>query len=266
MKNELAASMHRAGAAAAGQEIEHWVERFARLGYAAKGVVYLIVGGLAAAAAVGSGGATTGSQGAFRTLLRQPFGRVLLGLVALGLACYAAWRFVQAVRDPEMLGDDAKGWAKRAFIFGSGCVHVALVVAAVRLMLGNGGGGTGAGGAAARTGTAKLMSAPFGRWLVALVGLGIVAIGVAQLVRAWRESYARRLHLGELPIAVRRWVGRSARFGLTARGVVFGMIGGFLVAAAVQANPSEAKGLGDALRSLEARRSGPGCSASSPSA
>jgi Domain of Unknown Function (DUF1206) len=80
----------------------------ARSGYAARGVVYLIVGGLAVVAALG-GGRTTDSKGALRTTLQQPFGEALLALVALGLVGYAIWRLVQATTDPDGHGTDVKG-------------------------------------------------------------------------------------------------------------------------------------------------------------
>src|SRR5687768_572715 len=74
-----------------------FVEKFARFGYAAKGVVYCIVGALAALVAFGYGGETTGSRGALDTIANQPFGRVLLGVVAVGLAGYALWQFIRAI-------------------------------------------------------------------------------------------------------------------------------------------------------------------------
>jgi hypothetical protein len=85
-----------------------WVVWLARLGYAAKGIVYIIVGMLAFAAARGSGGRTTGTRGALVEIITQPFGEILLAIVALGLVGYVLWRFVQAIVDPEHKGTDTK--------------------------------------------------------------------------------------------------------------------------------------------------------------
>src|SRR5688500_15697197 len=136
----IAASQVRDQVTEVARKVSPFVRKFARVGYAAKGVVYVIVGGLAAAAAFGNGGQTTGSRGALPTLLDQPFGQVLLGMVAFGLACYAIWQFIRAVEDPENEGSDAKAIAKRVHFFISGIIHLGLVFVAVRMMASGGGG------------------------------------------------------------------------------------------------------------------------------
>ena len=113
-----------------------WVVRLARLGYAAKGVVYLLVGWIAARAATGNG-ETTGTHGALEFLLAKPFGKVMLVLVAVGLAGYAVWRAVQAIADPEGKGNDPKGLAVRGYMLASAFIHGAMFVAALRLLQGD---------------------------------------------------------------------------------------------------------------------------------
>src|SRR5579872_514931 len=85
----------------------------ARVGYAAKGIVYLIIGGLSAKVALGEGGSATDRNGALRAIHEQPFGRFLLAIVAIGLVGYALWSLIQALVDPEHEGTDAKGLAAR---------------------------------------------------------------------------------------------------------------------------------------------------------
>ena len=92
-----------------------WIVRLGRFGLVAKGVVYLIIGALAIQAAFGTGGEVTDRDGALRAVLRQPFGGVLLGLLAIGLLAYMLWRIVQAVANPEREPHDLKGSVKRAF-------------------------------------------------------------------------------------------------------------------------------------------------------
>jgi hypothetical protein len=226
-----------------------WIERLARAGYLAKGVVYLLIGILALQAAAGAGGRTTGTSGAFRVLLRQPLGRWLLWLLAIGLAGYGIWRMLCAVVDPEHAG--RKGWkrvAVRVGYAGSALIHAGLAWQAARLALGYGGGGSSDSQAKSRT--AQLLDAPFGPWLVGLVALGLGSYGVAQIVRGLRRDAASRLHLDGVGPDERRMVVRAARAGLVSRGIVFGLMAIFLARAALQHDPTEAGGLGQALQTL----------------
>lgn len=230
-----------------------WVERAARIGYLAKGVVYLIVGGLAAAAAFGAGGRTTDSEGALATILHQPFGRVLLALVAIGLAGYVVWRAVEGIADPEGHGTDAKGLVMRGRALVSAVIHASLVVSAVALLTGNGGGS--GGGAQGRT--AELMSQPFGRWLVGLVGVVVIGAAIQQWISAYSAKFRRRMDYSRVSHDTERWLVRLGRSGLAARGVVFAIIGGFLVVAAWRADPEQAAGLAEVLHTLESQPFGP---------
>ena len=114
-----------------------WVERLARLGYAAKGLVYFIVGLLAAQAAFGSGGKITDTSGALETIVTQPFGKFLLGIVTLGLIGYSLWRFVQTILDPEGSGKEmnAKRIAKRLGYAFSAIAYFSLAVTSIKLVI-----------------------------------------------------------------------------------------------------------------------------------
>jgi hypothetical protein len=235
-----------------------WIAILARAGYAAKGVVYVLVGVLALTAAFG-GGHAEGSRGALGTLLGKPFGKVILAVIAAGLAGYALWCFVRAVWDPEREGTSAKAIGKRLFAAGKGVVHAALVVAVVSMLTGNGGGGGGGGDGdeGARDWTARLMAWPFGPWLVMLIGLAVVGYGVRQLYRGWKSDLDDQLNLGRMNATAARWTVRFSRFGIGARGVIFIVIGGFLALAGWRVDPGEAKGVGQALDSLQRQPYGP---------
>lgn len=230
------------------------VEKLARFGYAVKGVVYGLIGVLAVMAAFGSGGKTSGSRGVLRTIADGPFGQILVGAAAIGLFGYALWRFVQAVIDPDRKGTDAEGIIKRTGYFGSGVIYAALGWAALQLLLGNGGSG---GGNGADTWTAKLMAQPFGQWLVGIAGAITIGIGLYQLYKAYNAEFFDKLKTGEMNATEKTWTKRVGRAGLAARGVVFGIIGGFLIQAALNANPEEARGLEGALDTLAVQPYGP---------
>ncbi len=227
---------------------QNTLEVMARLGHGARGVVYCLVGGLALFAAIGSGGRTGGSGGALRIVLEQPFGRVLLGLIAIGFACFALWRFLEATTDADRRGNEWKGLAIRGAHLIGGVIAVGLAVSALALALGWGGGG--GEDRSARDWTAWLMAQPFGPWLVGLVGLGIVGAGIAFIVKGWGGKVTEHLACSR---DVARWAVPAGCLGFGARGIVFLIIGGFLVVAAWQSRAAQAKGLGGALQALEAQ-------------
>lgn len=243
------------GAAGTARQLAPWIERLARVGYAAKGVVYVLIGALAARAAAGAGGRTTDSRGALVTIGRGEFGAVLLAVIAAGLLGYAAWRFIAAVTDAERAGGDAKGVAKRLAGAGRGVLYVGLAVQALRLLQGAASDAR-SSGSGAEDWTARLMAAPFGRWLVAAAGCGVIAYALYQLYRAYAAKVRKHLDLGRLSAQAQAVVVAVGRFGIGARGVVFLVIGWFLVRAARQADASQASGIAEALDTLERQPNG----------
>ena len=223
------------------------IERVARFGYGARGVVYLVVGGLALLAALGHGGRAGDSKDALRTVLAGPFGAAIVGLIALGLAGFALWRLVEAVTDADRRGTGIKGLAVRGAHLVSAALYVGLAASAASLSLGLGM----SGGDGMHDGTAWLLAKPFGRWLVALAGLAVVGGGFGFLGKAWRGDVTDRLALDAQARA--RWAGPIGRFGYAARGLAFLIIGGFLVAAAWHQRSSDAKGLAEAFALLRAQ-------------
>ena len=231
-----------------------WLVPLGRFGYAAIGVVYGLVAVLAFEAAVGAGGTTTDTHGALAQILQAPFGRFALGVTAFGLAGYALWRFLAAVLDTEHRGTDLKGLAARAGFVVAAVTYAGLAVSAANLLRG---GNAGGGNQATQDRTAWLLSQPFGQWIVAAVGVIVIGVGLAQFYRAYRASFRKRLREDRMSDAARTWVDRLGRAGFAARGVVFVIIGGFLVVAAVNSQPGQAKGLGGALATLAAQPFGP---------
>ncbi len=225
------------------------IERLARLGYASVGIVYMIVGGSAAAAGLGKRGGVGSHADALQLIRDQPFGKVLLIVLALGMGGYTIWRFTSALMDDEHRGSDAKGLGIRLGSFGRGLIYAVFAVEAVRMAMERGGGGEG-GEQQTQHWTRRLMDAPFGRWLLAAVGLGVVGYGAYQLYAAWDAKLSKRIRLGEIDGRVRRKVIAISRFGIGARGVVFFIIGGSLVLAAVKHSASEAHSTTGALQVL----------------
>lgn len=239
----------------AGDEVIEWVVWLGRFGFAAKGLVYIIIGVLAVQVAIGSGGQTTGPSGALSTIANQMFGQVLLIIVAVGLFGYALWRFIQAWKDPENEGSDAKGVIKRIGYGVSGLVYAFLGVEAIRIVMGTSSGG--GGEQQAQDWTAMLLAQPFGQWLVGIVGAILIGTGCYQFYRAYSAKFQEKLKLNEMSATERTWAVRSGKLGFAARGVVYLIIGGFLIQAAWTQNSEEAGGIGQALRELAQQPYGP---------
>jgi hypothetical protein len=228
------------------------LETLARAGYATRGALYLIVGGLAGLAAVGQGGDTTDTKGALLEVYAQPFGEVLLSLAAAGLAGYAVFLVCRAVLDPEAEARGTWGPANRAGWAFIALFPGSLALFALSMVLGHGSGAHD-GGQQARGLTATVLAwRPLGPWLVAGVGIGILSGAAYDLRCAWKAKLDEHLDLSRLATAARQWVIRLSRVGIAARACVGVVAGAFLVVAAVTADPNRTKGFADSLGALRA--------------
>lgn len=227
-----------------------WLERLARIGYAAKGVLYLTAGALATSFALGNGGkAGVDQRGALARLLEAPLGRPLLAVIALGLLGYALWRLVDGIQGVEHPGTRGKDLAIRTGRVLSGVVHLGLAATAGSLALWRVDAAR-KGGEPTQHWTARALDFPGGRYVVLAAGLGIVAYGLWQLVKAVRAELGKRLDLSRLPAGTGRAVVGISRFGLAARGVVFGTVGLLLVRAGLDEDPRRAGGVGKSMQEL----------------
>jgi Domain of Unknown Function (DUF1206) len=251
--NTVEQAGRQAGQMAAGAIHNPWVERLARLGYAARGIVYALVGILAVQAAFGDGGETTDTRGAVQKIAQES--TALLWLVALGLFGYALWKVIQGALDPEGKGTDPKGLLQRGSMIIIGLIYGGLALSAVRMATGSAGGGS--GGQSTQSWTADLMAKPFGRWLVALAGIAVIVYALREIRDGWTEKFREKLKMGEMDPTEQRLAVRTGKTGLIARGIVFILSGWFLFQAALRFDPSQARGLSGALDTLAAQPFGP---------
>ena len=255
MDKSLAAGevRYRAGQLESGAKRE-WVPVLARVGLVAKGVSFVIVGGLAVALAAGEGGKATSREGALAAIADETGGELLLVLLALGFAAYALWRFSEPFLED---GDDDgfKKYGKRAGWIGRGLIYAGLAYGTVQLLVSA--GGSQSQNAKAQHATAQVLSWPAGTWLVGIAGACVVGAGLYNGYRGVARKFRDKWKTGEMNHAALKWGTRVGVVGLLARMVVFGLIGAFLIKAAVEYDPKEAIGLDGALQKLSHQSYGP---------
>ncbi|MFC4060099.1 DUF1206 domain-containing protein [Planomonospora corallina] len=226
------------------------LDRLARLGLACRGVLYGLIGFLALQIAFGggSGGREADKTGAIEMIREQPFGTVLLWLMAVGFAALALWQLSEAV-----IG---RGRTKERVESAARTVVYTLVTAAILglLLRGDAGGST---DEHSKDLTAKLMEAPGGQFLVGLAGLGLIALGAYWLHKGWKKRFLKDLRTGEMPPKARELAERLGTAGYLARGVIAAVAGVFVLQAAVTYDPDRAKGIDATLRSLAETPAGP---------
>ncbi len=239
----------------AGRRAAPWLRWVARVGIVAEGVIYLLIGGLALAGAFDPAQRPSGSSGAMSKLAQAPLGRVMLVVLALGLAAYVLWQLVLAALDPECR---QRRWsiqrmALRIHHLWSAALHCVLVGIAGWQLLGFGHDSD--DGQTQQHFTAMALELPGGRWLVGGIGAGIVVFALVQWILACRPQKGTRMDLTHTPLRVPILV--LLVLGYVARGALFGLIGTFLVHAAWQHDPNQAAGIAGALQSMRHQPYGP---------
>lgn len=224
-------------------------ETLARAGYAARGVVYILLGGLALTSAF-TGGSAADSSGAMSSLLQLPFGRILLALIAIGLVGHILWRLAQGWLDADNVGSDAKAVVGRIGSLVSAGANLFLALTAARMAIGQSGG---SGGGGEDQASAWLLQQPFGGVLLAIVAVCIIAAGCVQIGKAITRKYRDRLRLSPS----NSLLDGMCFFGLVARGALIVIVGGFVGYAAITFSPERAGGMSDALDYVHALPFGP---------
>ena len=222
-----------------------WPVWLGRVGLVGRGAIYLIVGWLSIRIAFGDRSAHADQKGAIAALLRQPFGRWMVVVLAVLFLAYAIHRFSRAVLDPE-----DEGWAKRLFVAGRGALYLALATGAVSMALGRSYDESNSD--EQRDLALRVLGWPGGRWIVVAVGLGLAATGVWYALRVFTGAFHEDLKKHEMPASMERLVKAVGVFGLLARMIAFALVGWFLVHLAWKFDASEPVGLDESLTRVAA--------------
>lgn len=221
-----------------------WMDHAIRAGLVAYGVVHLLVGWLALQLAFGEKEDSASNSGALHYLAQQPMGGVLVWMIAVGMFLLVLWRLIEAVAGHEE-EDGAKKVRKRLTSLGKAIIYGAIAVSAVRVATGS----SSQGGGSDST-TAQLMDLPAGRWIVAGVGLAIIAYGANLVRRAWTEKFREHLSAeGKSGDAGKAyiWFGKA---GYMAKGISIAIVGGLFCYAAYTHQPNKSGGLDVALHKV----------------
>lgn len=214
------------------------VETFARAGFLARGVVYMLLGYIAL-----STSDAEGPTGVLEAIREMPGGPILLALTGIGLAGYGIFRLYGAAIDIDGEGTGLKGAGKRIGHGASGLAHLLLAYLAISQALGAGGGSGGGDSKAQAAGW--LMSLPFGEALLAALGIAFLLAALNQTVKAWTAKFMDKLD-ADAPHAA-EYIGRA---GYAARAIVFLVIGWKVASASLSGNASEVAGIGEVLTAL----------------
>lgn len=223
-----------------------WVEWLARFGMVAQGLLYAIVAVLAIGVALDQGGKTTDQSGALRTLASAGWGKWLLVLLAVGLGGYALWRFVVAILGEKVEHGEDVGIGKRLVYAARGLIYAGLCWTAISIVVDAGS----SGGNKQEKAAAVVLDWPGGIFLVTAVGLGVLGYGVWNVYKGLSGRFLKDMKTEQMNEPGRRWIRRTGLVGHVARGIVFGLVGVFLVKAALEYEPDEAIGIDGALQKL----------------
>jgi uncharacterized protein DUF1206 len=209
-----------------------------------RGALYAVMGLLALGIAVSfGGGQTTDLSGSLVFLISNPFGKLILIVTAVGLAAYSLWGFTRAIYDPLHRGSNASGYLARLGFVTSAVSYLAIVLLAVRILIGSGG----AAGDTTQTTIASILTHPGGGWVTAALGLVAIVVGLGQFLESYRATFIEDLKSAEMSASTRANVIRLGRFGMFARGVIFLVIGWFLVQAGIHHDAGQVQGFGGAF-------------------
>lgn len=235
------------------KDAEPWIRITGHAGIAAMAIVYLVIGFFTTKYAFNAGGQITDAKGALSEIGSATYGQILLSIVAIGLILYAVFRMIGAWKDIDNYGGGAKGIAARVGFASGGLIYGILGASVFGILVGSGGGG----GSSKESMIAKLMAQPAGQWLVGIVGAVIFGYGFYQIYKAVKKTFFQKFRTSQMSHKAIKLASTLGTTGLAARAVVLGIIGYFIVRAAMTHDPSKTGGLKEALAWLGTQDYGP---------
>jgi hypothetical protein len=223
------------------------MEALTRLGYGARGLIYITIGLLAAQVALGKGGALASTQGAIAVIGKQPAGLILLWVILVGIISYSLWGVVRAVLDPLHKGHDLKGLFARFGFLVSAFGYAILALPTYGFISG---ASQTTNGSQTQKFITSIMAMSWGRWAIGILGIASLTGGLYQIYLGFKAGFDRQFQTYALTPKEVKLATNVGRFGTSSRGVVLALMGGLFCLAAYQANPSQPVGMDTALATL----------------
>ena len=224
------------------------MEALTRVGYGVRGLIYITMGILAFNVVLGKGGAPTDQQGAIAAIGSQPAGLILLWVILIGLASYSLWGVIRALLDPLHKGHDLKGLIARAGYLISAGSYTLLIPPTWRYITGS--GRSPSSGASTQQSMASILSMPLGPWLLGALGLAAGAAGITQIFQSFHASFDKQFQTYAMTASQVKFATQLGRLGTATRGLIWILVGGAIVMAALQSNSNKDIGIDAALTSL----------------
>lgn len=225
----------------------------AKGGLAARGLMYVLIGFIAVQIAVGSSHQQADRDGAVRLVAQTPFGSVVLWLLVIGFAGMTLWRLSEGIWGAS--GADGRKASKRVANLARAVFYAVVTYGILKFALGI--GAPSSSDKQSRDLTADALKITGGQVIVAIAGVIVIIAGIYLAYRAFERKFLKHMRMGSASPRTRTVVTRLGQIGGVARGVVFATVGVFLVIAAKDANPGQAKGIDSALRALARTPAGP---------
>jgi len=229
--------------------MKYTVEKFYRFGLLSKGIVYFLIGIFAILAAISQQSKEVGSQSVIEFLHEQQFGNVLLVLIGIGLLGYFAWKWYRSIKNPEDSEEhQAKNIGKRIGYAVSGTLYGGLAMYSFSLVIGS---VSSSGGTTKQDMITTLLGHPLGKWLIGIIAIGLIIAAIYQIYKGFTSRFMEKVNLNRLSGRKREIYEKAGKIGLPSRGVVFGIIGYFLLQVVINKDAEDMKSTDSALQVLQ---------------
>ncbi|ASK61268.1 hypothetical protein CFK37_03270 [Virgibacillus phasianinus] len=228
----------------AGDNVKPWIRWYSRIGFSAKGFVYILIGLISMMTAVGIG-EKNGKRGAIAAIASKPYGEAILWFVVLGLTGYITWLVTQVLIEPDYHGSKFKGFFIRVGYFFSASFYVGLGIKFAMIAI-----HSGHTGHQKELWMGKALDIPIGRFAIGITGISIVIFAVIQALYGIRGTFTNKLKTRQM--RPKEWfiMKLIGRIGFVARGITFGVLGGFLMHSGWTSESSQAMGIDGALAKI----------------